>query len=107
MKPQHIKKYCAGCKCFYFASWIGENGGCFYHEDFFDRSATPLEEVPECPRGKVLLRKLLQMRRREKRASRRVKLTPRKRQLLRDLRTGLVAGIVSGIICIIFKLFSK
>lgn len=101
MKDRFIKKYCAGCKCFYFSAWIGENGGCAYHEDFIDRSATHLEEVPECPRGKDYLRALMRKRRRDKRASRRIKLSPRKRHLLRDLRTGIIAGLVAGIVYLI------
>ena len=100
MKAKLIKKYCAGCSCLWHE--VEKTGahycsyGCVIVGDGVEISA-----LPSCPRGKAYLKSILRRHREEQRARNRKKLTPRKRQLLRDLRVGLIAGIVAGIVCLI------
>lgn len=100
MTEKFIKKYCAGCSCFWHevektgAHYCGY--GCVIVGD-----GVEISTLPACPRGKDHPKLLLRARRKERRAQNRKKLSPRKRQLLRDLRVGLIAGLVAGIVCLI------
>ena len=100
MKAKFIEKYCAGCGCFWHevektgAHYCGY--GCVIVGDGVDIST-----LPACPRGKDYPKRILRHHREEQRSRNRKKLTPRKRQLLRDLRVGLIAGLVAGIVYLI------
>lgn len=100
MKESFIKKYCAGCRCLYHDV---EKTGAHYcvYGCVFVGDGVNISTLPACPRGKAYLKHILRHHREEQRARNRKKLPPRKRQLLRDLRVGLIAGLVAGIVCLI------
>lgn len=99
MKERFIKKYCLGCGCPWLS--VDEAGTpiCTFPEPF--EGGDPISGLPACPRGKDHPKRLLRARRKERRTTGRKKLAPRKRQLLRDLRVGIIAGLVAGIVYII------
>lgn len=100
MTEKFIKKYCAGCGCFWHE--VEKTGAhyCGYGCEIVG-DGVKISTLTDCPRGKAYLKRILRHHREEQRARNRKKLTPRKRQLLRDLRVGLIAGLVAGIVCLI------
>lgn len=99
MKESFIKKYCAGCGCCWRDADESGTPICTFPEPF--GGGDPISTLPACPRGKDYPKRLRRASRKERRARNRKKLPPRKRQLLRDLRVGLIAGLVAGIVYLI------